>query len=149
MRWSRFRIGDLNNLGYLGLIMSTLDRVPLNIKEWKQVVRSLTQDLFEWKIFTQKGLCLVTVYELFTLKRYALLSPNHVITHFRVFYHSKSCRGFNSFKEWKLTLSHLESMAWNAYSRNYGAEIHVKIGDLIYMHNYCSAELLCSNDAIK
>ncbi len=32
-----------------------------------------------------------------------------VITHFRVFYHSKSCcPAFNSLKEWKFTLLHLE-----------------------------------------
>ena len=61
------------------------------------------QHIFEWKFFTEKG-----VYELFYQKRVDIVITKSVITHFRVFYYSKSCRpAFNSLKEWKFTLLHL------------------------------------------
>ncbi len=50
------------------------------------------------------------IYELFAQKRVDIAITKSVITHFRVFYHSKlCCPAFNSLKEWKVTLLHLES----------------------------------------
>ncbi len=60
------------------------------------------QHIFEWLIFTQKGVCLWIIQSKELTKE--------VITHFRVFYHSKMCcPAFNSLKEWKVTRLHLES----------------------------------------
>ena len=48
------------------------------------------------------------VYELFTQKRVDIVITKSVITQFRVSYHSKSCcPAFNSLKEWKFALLHL------------------------------------------
>ncbi len=71
----------------------------LNVNEWKRVVSS-------GKFSLKKE----AVYELFNQKRADIAITKSVITHFRVFYHSKMCCPvFNSLKEWKFTRLHLES----------------------------------------
>ena len=52
------------------------------------------------------------VYEIFGQKRDAIVITKSLINHFRVFYHVYPV--FNSLKEWKFTLLHLESIiAWS------------------------------------
>ena len=65
------------------------------------------QRIFEWKIFTQKGVCLWIIHS----KRVDIAITKSVITNFRAFYHSKMCcLAVNSLKEWKFT--HILSSGW-------------------------------------
>ena len=73
-------------------------------KEWREL--NAGQSVLEWKISTLKW-----VWKLnFHSQKSGTLSSKIPFTPFRVFFHSKTyCPAFNSYKEWKSTLLHLES----------------------------------------
>ena len=78
-------------------------------KEWREL--NAGQSVLEWNIFTLKW-----VWKLFfNLKRVEDCHQKSPFTPFRVLLHSKTyCPAFNSYKEWKSTLLHLES-SWNIF----------------------------------